>query len=436
MKLRNHLSLSGLLVAAVLVVGCASKPPQYENISSSANPSSEIERTEEMLREARERQVDVLSPDNYADARKALEKAKEQRRNGASNEKVLTEVAYARGWLDEANAKSQITETAISDIRDARAGALRAGAPQMFSSEWDKYEKELKSVTSSIEKNNLSPAEKKGNDLVTRYRDLEIKSVRHAQLGEAEKILESARKDDAEKRAPKTYEMASTTFRNAERTIARDPRNMAMIQEVSRDADMRARHLSEVMEKVKAGNTEALVLTAERQRHDLKDLRRDYASTESELNQTSQERDRLQQTYIASTSAEKIRKHFKPNEAEVFTQNGKVMVRLKGLQFPTGKDTIGPRNQALLNKVESALEQVDPAKIIIEGHTDNTGNADINTELSQKRAQAVETFLQKGHMAQVEMEAVGKGSSSPISDNKTAKGRAENRRIDLVIETN
>lgn len=435
MKLRNHLSLTGLLVSAV-IVGCASKPPQYENISSSANPSTEIERTEEMLREARERQVDVLSPDNYADAKKALEKAKKKRHSGASNDKVLTEVAYARGWLDEANAKSQITDTALTDIRDARAGALRAGAPQMFSSEWDKYEKELKSVTSSLEKGNLNPAEKKGNDLVTRYRDLEIKSVRQAQLGEAEKALEAARKDDAVKKAPKTYEMASVKFRNAERIIERDPRNIEVIREASQSADMEARHLTEVMGKVKAGNTEALVLTAERQRHDLKDLRRDYASTESELNQTSQERDRLQQTYVASTSAEKIRQHFKPNEAEVFTQNGKVMVRLKGLQFPTGKDTIGPRNQALLNKVETALEQVDPAKIIIEGHTDNTGNADINTQLSQKRAQAVEHFLQKGNMAQIEMEAVGKGSGNPISDNKTAKGRAENRRIDLVIETN
>lgn len=435
MKLRNHLSLTGLLVSAV-IVGCASKPPQYENISSSANPSTEIERTEEMLREARERQVDVLSPDNYADARRSLEKAKEKRHSGASNDKVLTDVAYARGWLNEANAKSLITETAISDIRDARAGALRAGAPQMFSSEWDKYEKELKNVTSSVEKGNLSPAEKKGTDLVTRYRDLEIKSVRHAQLGEAERALEAARKDNAQKKAPKSYEMAFIKFRNAERIIERDPRNMDLIQEASRSADMEARHLTEVMAKVKAGNTEALVLTAERQRHDLKDLRREYASAESELDQTSKERDRLQQTYIASKSAEKIREHFKPNEAEVFTQNGKVMVRLKGLQFPTGKDTLGPRNQALLNKVESALEQVDPAKIIIEGHTDNTGNPDINTQLSQKRAQAVENFLQKGNMAEVEMEAVGKGSGNPISDNKTAKGRAENRRIDLVIETN
>lgn len=435
MKLRNHLILTGLLVSAT-IVGCASKPPQYESISSSANPNTEIERTEEMLREARQRQVDVLSPDNYADARRALEKAKTKRQSNASNDKVLTEVAYARGWLDEANAKALITETAISDIRDARAGALRAGAPQMYSSEWKKYEKELRDVTSSVEKGNLTPAEKKGNDLVTRYRDLEIKSVRQAQLGEAAKALEAARKDKAQERAPKSYEMAFVKFRNAERIIERDPRSTEIIQEAARSADMEARHLTDVMRKVNAGNTEDLVLTAERQRHDLKDLRRDYASTESELDQTSKERDRLQQTYVASTSAEKIRRHFKPNEAEVYTQNGKVMVRLKGLQFPTGKDTLGPRNQALLNKIESALEQVDPAKITIEGHTDNTGNADINTVLSQKRAQAVEEFLQQGNMAQVEMEAIGKGASSPIGDNKTPAGRAENRRIDLVIETN
>ncbi|WP_374030027.1 hypothetical protein [Bdellovibrio bacteriovorus] len=64
---------------AIAVAGCASTPPTMQEISSSANPATEIERTEEMLKEARDQQVDVLSPENFTDASKELEKAKEKR---------------------------------------------------------------------------------------------------------------------------------------------------------------------------------------------------------------------------------------------------------------------------------------------------------------------------------------------------------------------
>lgn len=123
---------------AIAIAGCAGKPPQYQTISSSANPTTEIERTEEMLRDAQGRQVDVLSPKNFADARKTLEKAKDKKEKGKSNEDILEQVSYSRGWLNEANAKAEIAETSMKDITDARAGALRAGAPSLYPKEWKK----------------------------------------------------------------------------------------------------------------------------------------------------------------------------------------------------------------------------------------------------------------------------------------------------------
>lgn len=435
------------LALAIAVAGCASKPPQYQSISPTANLTTEIDQTETMLKEARDRQVDILSPRNYADAQKALDKAKEKREKGKSSEEILEQVAYSRGWLNEANSKAELAQTSMKEITEARAGALRAGAPNLYPKEWQKANEQLEDITASIEKGNLNPAEKKGNDLTARYRDLEIMSVTKANLGVADDNIKAAKKENADRKAPKSFDMAMMKYNNAEKLIKSDPRNSEAIRRASEDATRESVHLAEVTRKVNAGNTEDLVLMSERQQRTISNLRSEYSSTEQELQQSQEQlsaaekqkrelAQRQEKMQALTASAAKIRSQFKPNEAEVFTENGKLMVRMKGLQFPSNQATLGPRNQALLKKMETALAEVEPSRITIEGHTDSTGNADRNTILSEERAKAVENFLVKsGAVAENRVEAIGMGSDKPISDNKTQRGRAENRRIDLVIET-
>nr|WP_295899711.1 OmpA family protein [uncultured Bdellovibrio sp.] len=435
---------------AIAIAGCAGKPPQYQTISSSANPTTEIERTEEMLRDAQGRQVDVLSPKNFADARKALEKAKDKKEKGKSNEDILEQVSYSRGWLNEANAKAEIAETSMKDITDARAGALRAGAPSLYPKEWKKAGDELEDITAAIEKGNLSPSEKKGNDLTARYRDLETMSVTKANLGIADENIKSAKKDKADKNAPKSWDLAIMKYNNAEKMIKADPRNTEAIRRASEDATRESVHLLDVTRRVNAGNTEDLVLMADRQQRTISSLRNEYSSTEKELQESqsqlseaekqkqelAKKQEELEKIQTLNQTAADLRKQFKPNEAEVYTDNGKLMIRLRGLQFASNQATLGPKNQALLKKVETALNDVEASHVRIEGHTDATGNPDRNTVLSEERAKAVENFLVKnGAIPEDRVDAVGMGSDKPISDNKTQRGRAENRRIDLVIET-
>lgn len=438
--------LAGMALA-IAVAGCAGKPPQYQNIPTTANPTTEIERTDQMLKEAQDRQVDVLSPKNYTDAQKALQKAKDKRDKGKSNEDVLEHVAYSRGWLSEANAKSEIAETSMKEITAARAGALRAGAPALYPKEWKKAGDELEDITAAIEKGNLSPAEKKGNNLTARYHELEVMSVTKANLGIANENIRAAKKDNADRKAPKTYDMATMKYNNAQKLIQADPRNMVAIRRASEDATRESVHLTEVIQKVNAGNTEDLVLMAERQQRTISNLRSEYSSTEQELQQSQEqlqeklsaaekEKQELAKAQALNAKAAELRKQFKPNEAEVYTENGKLMVRLKALQFPSNQATLGPKNQAILKKVETALSDIEPARITVEGHTDSTGSAERNTVLSEERAKAVGDFLVKnGAVAEERVEAIGMGPDKPISDNKTQRGRAENRRIDLVIET-
>jgi len=67
------------------------------------------------------------------------------------------------------------------------------------------------------------------------------------------------------------------------------------------------------------------------------------------------------------------------------------------------------------------------------GHTDNTGKVETNKALSQKRADAVKAYLVSKNIAESRLTATGMGQDEPIADNKTAAGRAKNRRVELKL---
>ncbi len=103
--------------------------------------------------------------------------------------------------------------------------------------------------------------------------------------------------------------------------------------------------------------------------------------------------------------------------------------------FDTNKSTIKPASYGLLDEVAQVLvAHPEVAKVRIEGHTDNTGSAAVNTELSQARAAAVRDYLVGKGVARDRLDAKGYGPSRPIADNKTAQGREANRRVDFMIE--
>jgi outer membrane protein OmpA-like peptidoglycan-associated protein len=129
-----------------------------------------------------------------------------------------------------------------------------------------------------------------------------------------------------------------------------------------------------------------------------------------------------------------VQRSFRPDEAEVYKQGNRLVVRLKAIQFPIGKHFIMPNNYALLSKVQRAIRTFGEPNVIIEGHTDSTGANELNEHLSQQRAEAVRAyFVANGTLTDRRIVAVGYGSKRPLASNATAKGRAINRRIDLII---
>jgi OOP family OmpA-OmpF porin len=122
-------------------------------------------------------------------------------------------------------------------------------------------------------------------------------------------------------------------------------------------------------------------------------------------------------------------------EQLVAIQKGQLEIK-QSVFFDTGKATIQRRSFRMLNQIARVIqEHPEIDKIIIEGHSDNVGNADFNRKLSLARAQSVKDYLVKKGVEASRLDAKGYGPDRPIASNNTAKGRAANRRVAFTIVT-
>jgi outer membrane protein OmpA-like peptidoglycan-associated protein len=117
------------------------------------------------------------------------------------------------------------------------------------------------------------------------------------------------------------------------------------------------------------------------------------------------------------------------------TPRGMVITLSGSILFTTAKWDLLPAAQVKLNDVATALIKEDPlSKIVVEGYTDSQGGASYNQDLSLHRAQAVRDYLVTRGIATDRITAQGFGLTKPIGDNKSAEGRANNRRVEIVVQ--
>jgi len=107
-------------------------------------------------------------------------------------------------------------------------------------------------------------------------------------------------------------------------------------------------------------------------------------------------------------------------------------VAVYGIHFETGKAAILPDSENVLGEIAKMLQQNSDVRLSVEGHTDNVGAAGANQTLSEKRAQAVVTWLTAHGVTAARLKAKGWGQSKPVADNGSEDGRAKNRRVELV----
>jgi outer membrane protein OmpA-like peptidoglycan-associated protein len=103
------------------------------------------------------------------------------------------------------------------------------------------------------------------------------------------------------------------------------------------------------------------------------------------------------------------------------------------IQFETGSAVIKPASYKLLDEILESSVVAEGLKVGVYGHTDNTGSAVTNEKLSQDRANSVMNYLVSKGLATNRIESKGFGPNKPIADNTSAAGRAQNRRVQIVL---
>lgn len=433
-----------LLLPLFILISCASTPPNLQEFSSTTDPSQEISNLESNLAKANSQQVDVLSPSHYKKAVEALRDAQKNRDDNKGNKKILKDVAIGNAWLIQANEVAKRGSQAIPDIVDVRGRALEAQAKVYAKDALKNADEDLLDLGEDFEDGEFSVNSKERTQLLGQYMNIELASIKGENLSKANSNLEQAVKEGAEKFAPQTLALARKKYKDADSFITANRQDKSGIEQVSQEATMQSERALQITRDAKVSKNktpEQIALDAEKERNAQSQLNNELNTSQSKLGQSqstiaamSAETSQLSNQVAMDEKYKEAKEQFGPNEADVYREGNKILIRLKGLRFPTNQADITASSYALMGKVQDVIKSMENSEVEIEGHTDSTGSRKLNLRLSGERADAVKNYLiENGAVNPSDISSAGYGDEKPVASNKTKQGRAQNRRVDVII---
>lgn len=112
----------------------------------------------------------------------------------------------------------------------------------------------------------------------------------------------------------------------------------------------------------------------------------------------------------------------------------KKKIVLRGVNFDFDRATIRPDAARILDEAVATLKAEPDVEVLVVGHTDSVGSEAYNLKLSRQRAEAVRNYLVRHGIAASRLQVKWMGESQPVASNETAEGRAQNRRVELLVE--
>jgi len=246
----------------------------------------------------------------------------------------------------------------------------------------------------------------------TRAENSPAKTLDPAGLHEASVALQHAEasyKDDDE--APETRDMAYLAERKAQYTEA----NASTMNWKQRE--------QEANQKANAAKDAKAHAQMQQQQGQLQ-------QTQGELNKTKE-----QLAQSEAQSREAMARLTAANAAQVKEEPRGTVITLSGaVLFQSGKSMLLPTAQSKLAEVANVLKEQPDKNLLIEGHTDSRGSEETNQKLSKERADSVAQYLITQGVPAQRVTTAGMSSNQPIADNETAEGRANNRRVEIVVQ--
>jgi len=447
------------ILVIILIVACIScsftnkkiadvKPVPIE-ISSDLNLILEKVKTEE---------AEIFAPITYQTAQEKHQDYLKDNKNDLNSVVVL---------YKEALKKVEHVKQSMPDLLEARIDAIKVGA-NTETVQFKDSEEDLLALCEDLDskgKFNKSKSEK----LSSQYRLIESTLIKEKYLKESQKALDECLKLGGMELAPITMKEAKNYYDEVYALIDRDRYNDKVIEPKSKEVlFMIQRALNVILDvkKMQSESKEETVLRYEKyfdnisKTLEIADIRnKSFYEQQEEINeyinslfkagrsinvektQMNEQLNSLKEAVGELSKKEKLRniitdvqKELSLGEAEVYQQEERLIIRLTRLKFAPGKADLNEPHQIFLSRVGEVIKKLGKSVVIVEGHTDALGNKIVNQELSTKRANVVrDFFISRTYLKDELSSSIGLGDTRPITNNKTALNRMQNRRIDLVI---
>ena len=246
-----------LLIILTFLSACASGVSKSVKVTDDdvakyniMTPAEAINSLEKEMQTAKDQNLPLYTPSHYKEADSLLNAAKKDIEKKKKKADIIRKIAKADRVLAKAKIMKKEVESELGELLTINSNLINLEAPQVFSKDYKSLKKDLTALTIKVEKNKAHKIEKSRTKLLKQLIALEIKSIKHAALKEANKIKAQAKKKNALKLAPKTYANAVTIYQASEATISQEPHNKENVAKASESAVFAAKHALNVTERV------------------------------------------------------------------------------------------------------------------------------------------------------------------------------------------
>lgn len=443
--------------------------------------------TDNLFTQAKGEQADLLSPDNFRKATEKYEAASSDFDKGKNVSKKLDEInELVRAAIDNA----KLGQVTFSHLMVARDEAIEANAIEFAKESFEKAEELFNDATRTLEKGSVNKAKEKSIRSEQLFREAELLAIKVSIIGNVKKQLAEAEEKKVSKLAPITIKHAQDLLSEAESILQSDRSAKSDAKEKAELAEYEVNHATYFANQIKTLkkeelNWEKLYLEHEKYfaqvlnelgfaprfesgfenptqtaikaiaslKNQNKELSSEITKLDQKIEKVEEEKNVLQNELATVKEKEaglrtkltleekrqekfkKIESLFSTNEAKVIREGDQIKIRLLGLNFASGKAVIDPEYFGMLTKLQRAIRIFPDYHLTIEGHTDNKGDSRSNQSLSLRRARSVMSYLIANMgLTESQISAIGYGESQPIASNETEQGRAQNRRIDVILQ--
>lgn len=448
-----------------------------------------FKKTDKLLAQSRSEQANILSPSGFRNALNKYKQAEKDFREGRQLRNIEKNLTEVRSILIKCIKTAKLGKVTFESTLKAREDALKANAPQHAKELYDQAEQAFLSSTKKLEKGDVKGAKRRIPGLDKRYRAAELNAIKVSIIGNVRNLMKEATEVEAAKYSPIIYANAQKLLNEAESILNTNRRSETSAREKAEAAELEAKHAIFLTRQIKwlkknekewenflldreilieaiaqelgfvprfdNGMDQPLKRIAQISRSlqdEKRGLLKEMEEKNAELQRLSGElkayrekerglqaeleekRYKLEMKKRREDLIKSVEQMFAAQEALLLRQGDDIIIRLIGLTFPSGKATIEPEYFSLLATVQRAIRKFPSSPITIEGHTDSIGDDRYNENLSYERAMAVKQYLLANMgLDDSRITAIGYGETRPIASNENNAGRAQNRRIDIVI---